>query len=49
MYISAREKLILDILLDKSEDLTIKDLAEEIDVSPRTIHRDLKGIEELIK
>lgn len=48
MFISAREKLIVEILLDKREELTIKDLAEEIDVSPRTIHRDLKGIEKLL-
>ena len=49
MYISAREKLIVEILLDKREELTIKDLAEEIDVSVRTIHRDLKGIGKLLK
>ncbi|QUW22870.1 BglG family transcription antiterminator [Sporosarcina sp. Marseille-Q4063] len=48
MFISAREKLIVEILLDKREELTIKDLAEKIDVSPRTIHRDLKGIEKLL-
>lgn len=48
MFISAREKLIVEILLDKREELTIKDLAEEIDVSPRTIHRDLIGIEKLL-
>src|SRR3954449_4562729 len=49
MFISAREKLIVEILLDKREELTIKDLAEEIDVSVRTIHRDLKGIGKLLK
>lgn len=49
MYISAREKLIVEILLDKREELTIKELAEKIEVSPRTIHRDLKGIEPLLK
>ena len=49
MYISAREKLIVEILLDKREELTIKELAEKIDVSPRTVHRDLKGIEPLLK
>ncbi|WP_210468293.1 BglG family transcription antiterminator [Sporosarcina sp. 6E9] len=48
MYISAREKLIVEILLDKRDELTIKDLAEEIGVSSRTIHRDLKGIEKLL-
>ena len=48
MYLSIRELNILDILLDKSVDLPIKDLAKEIGVSPRTIHRDLKGIETLL-
>ena len=48
MYISAREKLIVEILLDKREELTIKNLAKRIDVSSRTIHRDLKGIAELL-
>lgn len=48
MYISAREKLILEILLDKREKLTIKELAKKIDVSSRTIHRDLKGVEKLL-
>ena len=49
MYISAREKMIVEILLDKREELTIKELAEKIEVSPRTIHRDLKSIELLLK
>lgn len=49
MYISAREKLIVEILLDEREELTVKELAEKIDVSPRTIHRDLKGIESILK
>ena len=48
MYLSIREISILYILLDKSVDLPIKDLAKEIGVSPRTIHRDLKGIETLL-
>ena len=49
MYISAREKMIVEILLDKREELTVKELAENIEVSPRTIHRDLKSIELLLK
>lgn len=49
MYISAREKLIVEILLEQRDKLTIKMLAEEVEVSPRTIHRDLKGIESLLK
>jgi mannitol operon transcriptional antiterminator len=49
MYISARERLILEILLAKNEEITVKELADEIDVSVRTIHRDLKGIEDILK
>lgn len=49
MYISARERLILEILLAKNEEMTVRDLADEIDVSVRTIHRDLKGIENILK
>lgn len=45
MYISSREKMIIEKLLEKNQKITIKKLAEEIDVSPRTIHRDLSGIE----
>ncbi|WP_078408386.1 BglG family transcription antiterminator [Priestia abyssalis] len=49
MYISARERLVLEILLSKNEEITVKDLADEMDVSARTIHRDLKGVENTLK
>lgn len=49
MYISARERKILDLLLHQQQELTVKELAAEIDVSVRTIHRDLKGVEDLLK
>lgn len=49
MYISARERLVLEILLSKNEEMTVKDLADEMDVSVRTIHRDLKGVEDTLK
>ncbi|UZJ78836.1 BglG family transcription antiterminator [Fictibacillus sp. KU28468] len=49
MYISARERLIFEILLSKKEEMTVKDLADEIDVSTRTIHRDLKELENTLK
>lgn len=48
MYLSSREKMILEHLLSASEEMTINDLAKEIAVSSRTIHRDLKGIEQFI-
>lgn len=48
MYISARERKILELLLGKIEETTIKDLANELEVSSRTVHRDLKGVEEIL-
>ncbi len=49
MDISAREKIILDELIDRNEEVTIKELSEKIAVSPRTIHRDLNTIEKLLR
>ena len=49
MYISARERKILDILLSNDEGMTVGELAQQLDVSNRTIHRDLKGIEHILK
>ena len=49
MYISAREKAIIEMLIDRQQEVTIKELSEEIDVSSRTIHRDLERIEELLQ
>ncbi|MBW8351778.1 BglG family transcription antiterminator [Bacillus sp. IITD106] len=45
MYITAREKHILDILLDRKDEITVKELAKIIGVSVRTIHRDLNILE----
>ncbi|WP_243299040.1 BglG family transcription antiterminator [Bacillus litorisediminis] len=49
MYISARERKILELLLNHHEEMTVKDLANELAVSPRTVHRDLKGVEEILQ
>ncbi|UOF89820.1 BglG family transcription antiterminator [Fodinisporobacter ferrooxydans] len=49
MNISSRQRMILDILLREREGLTIKDLAEEIEVSSRTVHRELNEIETLLE
>ncbi|MDP4086482.1 MAG: BglG family transcription antiterminator [Bacillota bacterium] len=48
MYISARERQILEILLTEESELTVKELAEKIGVSGRTIHRDLKNVEDIL-
>lgn len=49
MYISARERQLLEILLSKKDEITVKNLAEQIGVSERTIHRDLKNVEDILK
>ncbi|XJZ27524.1 BglG family transcription antiterminator [Bacillota bacterium Lsc_1132] len=49
MYISARERQILETLLSENNELTVKDLADKIGVSGRTIHRDLKNVEDILK
>ncbi len=49
MYISARERQILEILLTETNELTVKDLADQIGVSGRTVHRDLKNVEDILK
>ena len=48
MYISARERQILEILLKNTDETTVKDLADQIGVSGRTIHRDLKNVEDIL-
>lgn len=48
MYFSARERHILDKLLNE-KDITVQILAEYLGVSTRTIHRDLKRLEPLLK
>lgn len=49
MHISSRQRHILEILLRDDEESTIGKIAEEIQVSSRTIHRELKEIEKLLK
>lgn len=50
MIVSARERLILQYLIEEAnQEVTIKELADLIDVSERTIHRDLKNIESVLQ
>lgn len=49
MYISARERQILEILLTEKNEVTVKDLAVQIGVSSRTIHRDLRNVEDILE
>lgn len=48
MYVTARERSILQRLLDGRNKTTIQTLADELGVSTRTIQRDLKGVEDIL-
>ncbi|GGF23457.1 transcriptional regulator MtlR [Halobacillus andaensis] len=48
MYMTARERKILQLLLNAQSEITVKAIADELDVSSRTVHRDLKGVEDLL-
>jgi len=48
LYISGRERKIVEILLQANEVVTVKQLADQLKVSSRTIHRDLKNVEEIL-
>lgn len=45
MYISNREKNILELLLDQKSGVTINYLSEKLDVSTRTVYRELSSLE----
>jgi mannitol operon transcriptional antiterminator len=45
MYISARERQIIELLLNNPKGLTVENISETIGVSSRTVHRELKNIE----
>lgn len=48
MYISARERQILELIISNLNGITVKTIADQIEVSERTVHRDLKAIEDLL-
>jgi mannitol operon transcriptional antiterminator len=48
MYISARERQILELIISNLDGITVKTIADQLEVSERTIHRDLKGIENIL-
>lgn len=48
MRISSRSRRILELLLRSSEDLTAAQIAAELQVSSRTVHRELAAVEELL-
>ncbi|MCM3603273.1 BglG family transcription antiterminator [Robertmurraya korlensis] len=49
MYITARERKILEVILLSEEETTVSSIAKILNVSSRTVHRDLKGVEEILK
>lgn len=49
MYVSARERKMIEYLLHAQDVVSVKTLAEELGVSSRTIHRDLNGLESTLK
>lgn len=50
MYMTGRERKILDMLLSQAdESITIKHIAKELDVSTRTVHRDIKNIHPILE
>jgi mannitol operon transcriptional antiterminator len=48
MYISARERQIIELLLNHPQGLTVEAISKAIEVSSRTIHRELKNIEDTL-
>jgi len=48
MYVSARDRFILDLLIQHPEGVTIREIAHSLQVSERTIHRDLTSFDSLL-
>lgn len=48
MLISSREKMIIEALIVEQEEITIKELSKKIDVSSRTIQRDLNNVQSIL-
>jgi mannitol operon transcriptional antiterminator len=49
LYITARERKILEVILLSEEETTVSSIAKILNVSSRTVHRDFKGVEEILK
>ncbi|MEH7351648.1 BglG family transcription antiterminator [Gottfriedia acidiceleris] len=47
MYISAREREIINLLLDHPNGINVQEIAENLNVSSRTVQRELKGVESI--
>lgn len=49
LYISGRERSIISLLLKASSELTAGEIAQKLNVSNRTVHRDMNNIEHLLE
>ncbi|PEL08093.1 BglG family transcription antiterminator [Bacillus sp. AFS017336] len=49
MYISAREREIITLLLDHPNGMNAQEIAVHLNVSSRTVQRELKGVEGIVK
>lgn len=48
MHISNRTRQIIEILLHADQELTVGEIASQIEVSPRTVHRELTNVEQFV-
>jgi mannitol operon transcriptional antiterminator len=48
MRVSNRQRRILEVLLNRSGDVTAGQLAEEVQISARTVHRELQELEPVL-
>jgi len=49
LYITGRERKIIEILLQSEHEITLGELASQLQVSNRTVQRDLKHVEEMLQ
>ncbi len=49
MRFTSRQKMIIAKLLQEPKEITIREIAEEIDVSTRTVHRELDELEQALE
>ncbi|WP_232695855.1 BglG family transcription antiterminator [Brevibacillus daliensis] len=49
MQLSSRQQQIINIMLHVDQGVTVGKIAEEIQISPRTVHRELREIEQIVK
>lgn len=48
MYITGRVRKLIQLLLRAEQAMTVKQLAHTLEVSERTVHRDLKDMEDVL-